>query len=602
MSGTISISGLGSGLSIDSWISALVSIRQADITKLSTQKSTLASDNSTLSSVKTDFSSLLSSMQTLTDSLFGGTKDIFGQKTATSSSTSVASASATASAAKQNVALSVTTLATASKAQSATAAAKAIDANTKISDISGGAIDAGKFSVYVNNQKYTVDVASSSTLGSVLSSIASATGNKVTASVTNGKITIAAVGSSDTVAIGSSSDTSDFASVLGFAKDTGASTSSYTSGKTIWQTSTSAALTGSSANFASAITAGTFTIGNAQFTVDGTTTMDGLISQINSSTDAGVTAYWDGNLGKLVLKSAHEGATNINIEAGTSNFTDVMGLTSSTWDTNGSLLTTKLTDNSQTLGDNAVFSVNGNPITSTSNTITSDISGISGLTLTLSGTGSSTVAVTSDTTKMTSALTAFVTAFNKVISDVDSATTTGGDLYGESTLTSIRNSLRIGATSSLDATSTNAYKLLSSIGITTGSVGAAVSDNTNKLTLDSTALSDALSNNPDAVKKLLIGDGTTDGILTKLSSTVSYSLDSTNGYFATRTDTYNKQISDLADKIKNQTSALSDYKKSLETKFNAMDTAIAKMKSQMSYVASALGLTTSSSSSSSSSG
>src|SRR5574344_482281 len=165
---TISVSGLGSNLDIDGWISKLVAVKQADIDSVTAQKTTVTAKQTELSTVKSDFSSLLSSVEDLTDSNFGVSMDLFAKKTASSTSSSVATATATSSAEKQSISLSVSQLATATVAESTSSVASAITSTTKISSINQGAIDDGTMSVYVNNKKYSISVSSSSTLGDVL--------------------------------------------------------------------------------------------------------------------------------------------------------------------------------------------------------------------------------------------------------------------------------------------------------------------------------------------------------------------------------------------------------------------------------------------------
>ena len=58
---------------------------------------------------------------------------------------------------------------------------------------------------------------------------------------------------------------------------------------------------------------------------------------INSSEDSNATAYWDSINAQLVIKSRTTGAALINIEAGTSNFTDILGFTQSEWNADGTL-------------------------------------------------------------------------------------------------------------------------------------------------------------------------------------------------------------------------------------------------------------------------
>lgn len=585
---TISVSGLGSGLDYSSWIDKLVQIKQNDIDKVSAQVTGTKTKGTTLSTVKSSYSSLLSSIEALNSIT---QKDSpFSQKTATSSDKAV-SASVDAYASAQNIKVSVSNLATATSAKSASVAAAAIKSDTTISSISEGSVTAGQFSIYVNNNKYSIDVATNSTLGSVLQSITDKTG--LAASVdTNGKVTIGS-GSSASIVIGAGTDTSNFANVLALSKN---EDGSFTSSKPVFTTNTSAALT--SASFANGtVKAGTFKIGTAEFTIGSSTTLDSLVTSINNNKDAGVSAYWDSNSGKLVMESTNQGALNINVEAGTSNFTDIMGLTSSTWNTDGTMATTKLASGSQTLGTNASLTINGTTITSTSNTITSDISGLTGVTLTLNDetTSTATVAVSNDTSKVTDALNTFISAFNDAISQTDTATQTGGDLHGESILNSLRNRIRTLVSAN---TGTGTYTNLASIGITTGKIGTSVNANTNKLTLNADALSKALANDPDAVKKLLIGDDSTGskGVLTNMGTELDKSM-ALGGYFAKRADSYSQEINRYNDKIDRMTTAMNAYKSQLEVKFSAMDKIISNMKNQASIIDSYLGTSISSSTS-----
>lgn len=585
MSGTITINGLGSGLDYSSWIEELVAIKQSKIDAVSAKVKATHTKESTLSTVKGTFSSLLSSIEALNSIT---QKDSpFSQKKATSSATAVG-ASVDPYASAQNIKVTVSQLATATSAQSSSVAASAINTNTKISEISAGAVNAGTMSIYVNNKKYSINVTADETLGTLLNDIQNTTKvdgqQMLNASVdANGVVSIKGadgVSPAPSITIGASSDTSNLSDVLALTKDS--TTGAYASSKSVFTTNSSAALT--STSFANGpVKAGTFTIGNAQFTITSTTTMNDLVTQINKNKDAGVSAYWDSNSGKLNLESTGQGAVNINIEAGTSNFTDVMGLTNSTWDSQtGAMLTTKLADGSQTLGSNAKLTINGTSITSSSNTITSDVSGITGLTLTLNDktTSTATIAVTQDTSAVEADLKTFVDAFNNLVATTDSATQTGGDLHGESLLNSLRNKLRSAVGS---ASGDGTYKTLASIGISTGKIGTSVDANTNQLTLDTATLQKALANDPDAVKKLLLGDGTeaNPGVMSKMQDTLDSTL-GTNGYFAKRGDSYNDEIGRYNDKIERMTLALDSYQKQLETKFAAMDKIISNMKNQAS--------------------
>lgn len=585
---SITVSGLGSGLNYDSWISELVAIKQADIDKVSSQVKSLKKQESALSTIENDYKGLLDAVETFTDAL--STTDVFNQKKAASSSEAV-SASVTSKAATQNLSISVSQLATATTAESQYPVASYVNSTTALNNITGGMIKEGSFSVYVNGSKSSIDIKAGETVQKVIDDLNKITG--VSASLSNdGKLTIQSSNSETySVTTGSSTDTSNFSNVMSLTKNS--TTGAYTSSKSIFDTNTTTAITGTtfatSGGADTTVQQGTFTIGNVEFTIDANTSLNDVINKINSS-DCGATATWDPNSGKFSLTATDEGALSINVQAGTSNFTDVMGLTNSTWTTTvagdgtttTTLTSTKLVSDSQTLGKNAVLSINGTTIISSSNTVTSDISGISGLTLTLNTTTSATaqVGITQDTTQVTNALTTLVNAYNTLISDTDQATGTDGQLYGESLLKSIRNKVRTLVTSAFDGD--NNYKTLSSIGISTGAIGASTSANTNKLIIDTDALSKALSSNPDAVKNLLVGNGTNDGILDKLKTVVNNATNSTDGYFVTRESSYEKQTSRLNTKITTMQKNLTSYQKQLETKFAAMDKLISSLQKSAS--------------------
>lgn len=591
---SITVSGLGSGLAYDSWISALVAAKQTDIDAVSSQVTKIKSQESTLNQVESTYTSLKSALEKFTKAL--DHDNVFKQKAVTSSSSAV-TATVSAYADAQNVSVTVSQLATATVATTAaTTSAAYVNGSTKMSAVSAGAFKDGTFSVYVGGVKSSISITADQSLQDVVTSLNGISGVNASLSA-DGKLTIGASGAS-AVTVGSSADTSNFGKVMSLVANTANGVTTYSSSKSVFSTNPNATLT-SSAFAAGTVTEGKFTIGSAEFTIDSSTTLNSLIKKINNDADAGVVATWDANAGKLLLTAKDEGAVNINIESGTSNFTDIMGFTSGG----------NIADGSQKLGTNAVLSINGTTITSATNTVTSDISGITGLTLQLNDKTTSTanVAVTVDTSSAVSAVKSLVDAFNTAIAATDAATTTDGELHGETNLNSLRNSVRTIATAAV--TGSDGYKTLASIGVTSGVIGTDVKANTNKLVIDEKALTTALTDNPDAVKKLLLGETTTvngtttttDGVLTKLQTVVNNSTNVINGYFVKRESSYEDQVTHLNDKITRMNSDLKAYQKTLETKFSAMDTLISNLKNQASVFDSYFNKSSSSSSSSSSS-
>ena len=459
---------------------------------------------------------------------------------------------------------------------SAEPASAVADDSTELTNIG---ITEGKFTVYVDGVKHSISIEEGDTVGDLKNQLSQA---GINAEIdTDGVLKLSSADGASDLNIGATTDSSNFVSLLGLTKqDDG----SYNSTSSMFKASTASLLTSADSGFKEQITAGTFTIGDATFTIDEKTTLSSLISQINSSDEAQAYAYWDDATGKLNITSTKEGASYINIEAGTSNFTDVMGLTESSWDADGNLVSSKMYTDAQTLGQNAIFTVNGTTITSASNTITSDISRIEGVTLNLKGVsntedGSSTLSVEQDTTKLVEAVNEFIDAYNAVMSNLSEVTASGGDLHGESTLTSIRNSIRSYANGS-NATNGGIYTLLSQIGISTAEAdGNNLSTDTDTLSLDEDKFLEALQENPDSVASILAGE---NGILTHIENTVEQSLSATTGYFDVKSSSLDNQISRQEDKISDEKSDIETYRARLENQFYQMEMAIAQMQQNYS--------------------
>lgn len=573
---SISFSGLISGLDTSSWVEALVSVREEKVTSMQSELQSIQNVRDTLSSTKTLFSDLRSAIEKLTDYKFGGTFDLFSNNTATSSDENVFTATVTNSAARQNYDIFVEQLATYTKALSAEPASAVADDSTELTNIG---ITEGKFTVYVDGVKHSISIEEGDTVGDLKNQLSQA---GINAEIdTDGVLKLSSADGTSDLNIGATTDSSNFVSLLGLTKqDDG----SYNSTSSMFKASTASLLTSADSGFKEQITAGTFTIGDATFTIDEKTTLSSLISQINSSDEAQAYAYWDDATGKLNITSTKEGASYINIEAGTSNFTDVMGLTESSWDADGNLVSSKMYTDAQTLGQNAIFTVNGTTITSASNTITSDISRIEGVTLNLKGVsntedGSSTLSVEQDTTKLVEAVNEFIDAYNAVMSNLSEVTASGGDLHGESTLTSIRNSIRSYANGS-NATNGGIYTLLSQIGISTAEAdGNNLSTDTDTLSLDEDKFLEALQENPDSVASILSGE---NGILTHIENTVEQALSATTGYFDVKSSSLDNQISRQEDKISDEKSDIETYRARLENQFYQMEMAIAQMQQNYS--------------------
>ena len=571
MASTISFSGLASGLDTSSWVEALVSVKQQKVTALQTDLKSKQTVKNTLNDTRSKFTALRSAIEKLTDAKFGGAMDLFAKNSATSSDTDIFTATATPGATRQNYDITVQQLATYTKATSKNAASAVADDNTKLKNLG---ISDGTLTAYVNGQKYSVNISDTNTLGDLKAKLA---GFGVKTDIDeNGVLSFSAQNEGDTIHIGATTDSSNLTSLIGLTQQ---EDGSYKSTNSLFKATVASKLTSEDSGFNTQIKEGTFTIGGATFKITDKTTLSSLISEINNNDDAQAYAFWDDAAGKLSITSKKEGASYVNIEAGTSNFTDVMGFTTSEWNDDGTVKSSKMYTDAQELGKNAQFTINGTKMTSTSNTVTSDISRMDGITLTLKKvsteeSGTSTLKVTQDTSGLVEAVKSFVSAYNEVLSNVDEVTANGADLHGETTLTGLRNTIRSYATAK-NTSNDGVYSLLSEIGISTSSAdGSNLNADTNSLKLDEDKLKKALEENPESVKSILAGEG---GVLTMMEDSIEQSLKASVGYFDVKTSTLDSDIKKMETKIKKQNTNISTYKAQLEKKFSAMETTIAQM-------------------------
>ena len=571
MASTISFSGLASGLDTSSWVEALVSVKQQKVTALQTDLKSKQTVKNTLNDTRSKFTALRSALEKLTDTKFGGAMDLFAKNSATSSDTDIFTATATPGATRQNYDITVQQLATYTKATSKNAASAVADDNTKLKNLG---ISDGTLTAYVNGQKYSVNISDTNTLGDLKAKLA---GFGIKTDIDdNGVLSFSAQNEGDTIHIGATTDSTNLTSLIGLTQQ---EDGSYKSTNSLFKATVASKLTSEDSGFNTQIKEGTFTIGGATFKITDKTTLSSLISEINNNDDAQAYAFWDDAAGKLSITSKKEGASYINIEAGTSNFTDVMGFTTSEWNDDGTVKSSKMYTDAQELGQNAQFTINGTKMTSTSNTVTSDISRMDGITLTLKKvsteeSGTSTLKVTQDTSGLVEAVKSFVSAYNDVLSNVDKVTANGADLHGETSLTSLKNTIRSYATAK-NTSNKGVYSLLSEIGISTSSADSNnLNADTNSLKLDEDKLKKALEENPESVKSILAGEG---GVLTMMEDSIEQSLKASVGYFDVKTSTLDSDIKKMETKIKKQNTNISTYKAQLEKKFSAMETTIAQM-------------------------
>lgn len=323
--------------------------------------------------------------------------------------------------------------------------------------------------------------------------------------------------------------------------------------------------------------------GTLTFTVNGTAvdievsatdTMADVASKINGSS-AGVTATIlnDGSGERLLLTSKATGLSGgfaLTVSDVDGNDADDLGLSRLLFNTT----------ETKAAAD-AAATINNIPVTSSTNTFTNVVSGV---TLTVSKETEAgkpvTISVASDTSAVKANIQAFVDAYNAVngvlneATKYDEQTKVGGLLQGDSTTLALQSALRAAVQS---VASGGAFGRLSDIGISAQRGG--------DLEIDSTKLSAALSQ-PDALKTLFssTGTGSAEGIAVRLKG-VTTALLATDGFFKRKDDSLNRLLDENTKDQERVNNKVSRIEAQLTRRYAALDTQLSSLNALNNYLA-----------------
>lgn len=261
--------------------------------------------------------------------------------------------------------------------------------------------------------------------------------------------------------------------------------------------------------------------------------------------------------------------------------------------------TSLVTQNVVNAQDAAVFyggSNAANPllVTSSTNQVANVIPGV---TLTLQGTGQTTLNVAADPTVVSGKLQSFTDTFNGLVNEIstltqwNSTTNTAGLLLGDSTVSEIQAQLYNVVNSVVSGA--GQYKTLAQVGITIGS-GATLS-------YDATKFDSAYATNPAAVQNLFTQ--ATTGLGSVIDKTLNHLIDPVSGEVTIQENTLNTQITGFQTQITQLNAILANQKSALENEFANMEVVLSQLQSQgaaLSSIGTISSSTTSSSNSNSS--
>ena len=313
--------------------------------------------------------------------------------------------------------------------------------------------------------------------------------------------------------------------------------------------------------------------------------MDRVAAEINAA-NGGISAATAG--GRLRLNGVETGATNVISVSSTGTTAADLGLV-----------------HAGTAQD-AIVNVDGQDVTTSSNT-TTDV--IPGATMTLLATSTTATSATTDPKfidpdEATNRVQKMVDAYNQVMLAIDgqvtekhvvnaktSADKLSGVLFGDSTLNGIRATMQ-NAMADLVGGIAVGKNIAKSIGLGTAAfdqnAGAGSLDG--QLQFDAATFKKALADDPDSVKILLTNDGTTrtsDGLAQRLSD-LATSYTSTNGGLKAKIDGSDDEIKRINEQIDRMQARIDAERTRLTTQFTAMETAMSQLKSSQAQMQSQL--------------
>lgn len=228
----------------------------------------------------------------------------------------------------------------------------------------------------------------------------------------------------------------------------------------------------------------------------------------------------------------------------------------------------------------AAMKIDGIEVTSSTNTFTT---AIQGLTLTAASLGTSNITVKTDTAKITSAVQAFVDSYNEVAkviksnSNYDAATKTGQALSGDSaarSVLSILGSVRTSVPADLSGAN---LKALYEIGITIQQSG--------ELQLDTAKLEKAISDTPNDVTNLMQAFG-------KDFSAAITNLQSNEGTIGFKVKSLNDSVSRFTLSKENMEARIELVEKRYRAQFTALDKFVSSMQTTSGYLGQQLAMFT----------
>ncbi len=337
-----------------------------------------------------------------------------------------------------------------------------------------------------------------------------------------------------------------------------------------------------------------FSINGKTFTFNRSTTLQSMINTINSDSDAGVTMKYSRLTDGFTI-TADSGGKNSKVT--------IENITGNAFGTGGAF---QISAGTVENGQNSIAEINGVAVEKDSNEYTID-----NITYQLNSVSDNAERynISKDYSAATDSISNFVTALNQLIEKLNGYLTADDNSYDYPPLTeaqkeemsdeeiekweakaksgilknnSIVKDLLAGIKSAFYTSAGGTSASAASIGITTGSY---YSSDKGQLVIDTEALESALAESPDKVISIFTGgsssaESSAQGVIYKIINSISAFKSSAN---SSKTSTEDKidSVEDTIDKLEEKLDAMAEK---YYNKFSAMETALAKLNSQASYL------------------
>ncbi|MCR8660507.1 flagellar filament capping protein FliD [Paenibacillus endoradicis] len=376
------------------------------------------------------------------------------------------------------------------------------------------------------------------------------------------------------------------ATILKATASTNAATGSYNINVDKLATSASASIkgiSGAGSDWATSLTG--LSIGGK--TIDLSAAFDGVTLTNNKEALTALTNYINKNSGTLNVKAELVKTDDSDNYAFSITSTTTGKQTS--FDMNVSGVTIDTANKKVSLGQNAEFTMNGVSVTRSSNTFDDLISGVS---VTLTKKGESTLDVKQDTASITSKIDAFVTAYNDLLvlvkDNLAKPTTEGkmNPLQGDTLLKSISSQMYNMFTATVNSNSS--LKSMADIGLTIDKGITTASGMTGKITFDKEKFATALESNSSEVSKLFSnGDEANKGIALNIANTIRSNYTSTvTGILNVKITGYDSEIKMVDDRLSAMDTKLEMREARIKLQFSNMETMLSSLKNEQNWLTS----------------